>query len=126
VARGYDAAQIEAVLDRLVAADYLSEARYAESFIRSRMRKGETPWLAARRAREKGAEEAAVAAALEAVSGDFNAEQSARDLVAARDPGGLRFEDQRVWQRQARFLQGKGYPSEIILRILNEHEEDSR
>ncbi len=118
-ARGYETAVIASVLDRLVAADYLSETRFAESFIRSRINKGEAPWLAAKRAREKGAEASAVERALAAAEAEFDAEASARALIESRDPAGRRFEEQRVWQRQARFLQSKGYRSEVILRVLH-------
>ncbi len=99
---------------------YLSEMRFAESYLRSRLQKGEAPWLAAKRAQQKGARSDAVQAALAELSEDYDAEQVARDLMQARDPAGLRFEDERVWQRQARFLRNKGFNADIILRVLKQ------
>jgi len=101
---------------------YLSEMRFAEAYLRSRLKKGEAPWLAAKRAEQKGARSDAVQAALAELSADYDAEQAARDLMQARDPGGFRFEDERIWQRQARFLRNKGFNTDIILRVLNRKE----
>jgi len=111
------------VIHQLQKDGYLSEARFAESYLRSRLNRGEAPWLAAKRARQKGAESAAVEAALTELTGHYDAEQAARDLILARDPGGLRFGDERVWQRQARFLRNKGFATDIILRVLKQRGE---
>ncbi len=105
-------------INQLVQDGYLSEMRFAESFVRSRLKKGEAPWLAAKRAEQKGAKPDAVQAALVELTENYDAEEVARDLMQTRDPGGLRFEDERVWQRQARFLRNKGFNADIILRVL--------
>jgi len=90
------------------------------------LEKGETPWLAMKRAKQKGADDASLQLAMDELTVDYDAEQSARDLLAMRDPAGFRFEDERVWQRQARFLQNKGFGTDIVLRVLKERTEDSR
>jgi len=118
--RAFDDAIIDEVIGQLQQDGYLSEERFAEACIRSRMQRGEAPWLAARRALQKGADPDAVDAALAELSEDFDAEQAARALIAARDPGGRRFDEERVWQRQARFLRNKGFGTDIILRVLND------
>jgi len=107
-------------INQLVQDGYLSEMRFAESFVRSRLKKGEAPWLAAKRAEQKGARSDVVQAALAELCEDYDAEQVAQDLMQARDPGGLRFENERVWQRQARFLRNKGFNADIILRVLKQ------
>ena len=124
--RDYDDEMVDWVIRQLERDGYLSEMRFAESYLRSRLQKGEAPWLAAKRAEQKGARSDAVQAALAELSEGYDAEQVARDLVLARDPRGFRFEDERVWQRQARFLRNKGFAADIILRVLNESMEDSR
>ncbi|MDQ6999636.1 MAG: regulatory protein RecX [Mariprofundus sp.] len=111
---------IDWAINRLQQDGYLSELRYAEAYLRSRLKKGEAPWLAARRAEQKGAQSAAVQAALTELTECYDAGQAARELMLARDPAGLRFEDERVWQRQARFLRNKGFAADIILRALND------
>ncbi len=118
--RSFDDAIINVVINQLQQDGYLSEARFAESYLRSRLNKGEAPWLAAKRAEKKGAEPAALQAALAELSEGYDAMQAAQDLMMARDPGGLRFDDERIWRRQARFLRNKGFAMEIILRVLNE------
>jgi len=118
--REYNDEVIEWAINRLQQDGYLSELRFAESYLRSRLKKGEAPWLAARRAAQKGAESAAVDAALMELTQDYDAEQAARDLMLARDPAGLRFDNERVWQRQARFLRNKGFATDIILRVLKQ------
>jgi len=119
-------ATIAFVIDKLKTDGYLNEQRFAEMYLRSRLDKGEAPWLAAKRTRQKGADEASVQTALDELTADYDAEQVVRGLLLGRDPAGFRFEDERVWQRQARFLQNKGFATDIVLRALKEKVEDSR
>jgi len=116
--RSYDDAIVDWTIGQLQQDGYLSELRFAECYIRSRLKKGEAPWLAAQRARQKGAEADAVESALTELTTDYDPEQVARDLLSGRDPSGLRFKEERVWQRQARFLRNKGFASDIILRAM--------
>ncbi|MDQ6982327.1 MAG: regulatory protein RecX [Mariprofundus sp.] len=118
--REFDAEVISWAIDQLKQDGYLSELRYAEAYLRSRINKGEAPWLAAKRAGQKGAESAAIESALAQLTEDYDAEEAARDLISGRDPGGLRFDDERVWQRQARFLRNKGFATDVILRVLKQ------
>jgi regulatory protein len=118
--REFEGDVIDWAIHQLVQDGYLSEMRFAESYLRSRLKRGEAPWLAAKRAEQKGARSDVVQAALTELSEDYDTEQAARDLMQARDPAGLRFEDERVWQRQARFLRNKGFNADIILRVLKQ------
>jgi len=118
--REFDEEVVAWAINQLQKDGYLSELRFAESYLRSRLKKGEAPWLAAKRAEQKGARSDAVQAALAELTEDYDAEQVARDLMQARDPGGLRFDEERVWQRQARFLRNKGFATDIILRVLKQ------
>jgi len=118
--KGFESECIEAVLARLKDENYLSEARYAESFLRSRMRRGESPWLAAEKARMRGADASAIEAALDEAKSTFDAEDTCRELLAQRDPQASYKIDERQWQRQARFLRNKGFDAATILRVLND------
>ncbi|ATX79945.1 regulatory protein [Mariprofundus aestuarium] len=118
--REYGEETIEVVLKQLKRDNYLSEQRYAEAFLRSRMKRGEAPWLAAQKAMQKGAESSVLHAVLAEVSEDYDDEQVCRELLDQRDPCGLRFDEERVWQRQARFLRNKGHNSATILRVLKQ------
>jgi len=117
--REFDADCISIVLTRLKDDGYLSEARFAESFLRSRLQRGEAPWLAALKARQKGVDESALQVALEEAEAGFDRMQACRDLLDRRDPQGLRHHDERVWQRQARFLRNKGFDAATILHVMN-------
>lgn len=119
LAHGHEQDCIQSVLEHLQQVGLQSEARFAESFLRMRMRKGEAPWLAAQRARQKGVEESALQQALMDARSDFNAFEACLELLYKRDPEGARRRDERVWQRQARFLQNKGFDSATILRAMN-------
>lgn len=116
--REYPDEVIASVLARLKDHGYLSEARFAESFLRSRIRAGESPWLAAQKARARGVDEDALQGALHEVQDDFDALHACRELLARRDPRGLRHDDERVWQKQARFLRNKGFDAATIVRAL--------
>jgi len=122
--RDVDDAVIVFVIEKLKDDGYLSDSRFAEMYLSSRLDKGEAPWLAAQRAKQKGADEACVQLALEELMQDYDAEAVVRGLLAMRDPAGFRFEDERVWQRQARFLRNKGFATDIVLRLLKEKVEE--
>ncbi|MDX8401515.1 MAG: regulatory protein RecX [Mariprofundaceae bacterium] len=124
-ARGFSGAVIEPVVARLVREGWLSDRRFAEQFLAARLRRGESPWLAARRARERGVDEAALAEALAGAEATFDVRAACRELIARRDPQGLRHRDERVWQRLARFLRNKGFDAATILRCLNEQAEET-
>ncbi len=122
--KGFASDCIEAVVERLKQEHYLSEERFAEFFLRSRIKRGEAPWLAAEKARMKGAEHGAVAAALHDIEQGYDAFDACRELLSQRDPGRRYCNDERQWQRQARFLRNKGYDAATILRVLNERPEE--
>jgi regulatory protein len=118
--RGFDEIAIDAAVEELKGYGYLSDSRYAEAFLRFRMQKGEALWMAAARARQKGVDEQALQAAVDDAEASFDALQACRELLHSRDPQRLRRNDERVWQRHARFLRNKGYDAATILQVLNE------
>jgi len=118
--RKYPPDCVERVITQLKDGGYLSEERFAAGYLHSRLRKGEAPWLAARKARQKGVKAAALEDALDGIETTFDGFSACRALLDRRDPHGLRFTDNRVWQRQARYLRNKGYDTATILRCLNE------
>jgi len=120
IEKGHAAPVIQRVSARLVDDGYLSESRYAEAFLRGRMARGETPRVAAIKARQKGVDESVLQAALTDAETGFDADQACRHMLQRRDPQGLRHDEQRVWQKHARFLQNKGFDAATIVHILNE------
>lgn len=123
IEKGHATEAVAAALSQLVGDGYLSDERFAEVSIRSRMKKGETPRVAAMKARRKGVSETALATALEEAEASFDAEKACSALLARRDPQGLYRSDERIWQRHARFLQNKGFNTATILRVMNDRHE---
>ncbi len=109
---------IETVVKRLLHDGYLNEKRFVQSFFRMRLARGDTPGFAAIKARQKGAREDVVADYLHEIEEAFDAGSACRALLEKRDPAGRRFDDDKVWCRQVRFLQQKGFDTATILRTM--------
>jgi regulatory protein len=106
---------VDRVLDDLARKGWLSDARFAEQSVRARARRF-GPLKVAHELRCKGIGEEVIEAAFRAAGIDGNADM------------------QRVWQsrfsekpvndreraRQVRFLQGRGFPLDNVLRFLRE------
>lgn len=122
--KGFEEPCIRQVLKRLVDDGYLSEARFAEGFLRMRMARGDTPRLAAMRARQRGVDTTAVEHALYEAEDTFDRLSACRELLSRRDPQGLRHADQRLWQRHARYLKNKGFDAATIIRAIREEAEE--
>ena len=114
---------IDSAIEQLKGYGYLSEARYAEAFLRYRLKKGEALWFAAEKARQKGVDEQALQIAMEDAETGYDALQSCLNLLNKRDPQQQWRYDQRVWQRQARYLRNKGFDAATILQALK-YDED--
>ncbi|RMG92515.1 MAG: regulatory protein RecX [Zetaproteobacteria bacterium] len=123
--RGATEETADSVIRELSEQGLISDERFAESFLRARQQRGDALWLAVRKAEALGVD----ARALERVRKRMEHVQSSleicRRLLAARDPQGLRHEDERIWQRHARFLRSKGHDMASIMQALKEHGEDS-
>ncbi len=106
------------VLARLRQSGALDEARFVQSFFRIRLARGDTPRLAAMKARQKGARSEVVAAELARIQPTYDQASACRRLLERRDPQGQRFSDARAWRRHARYLQQKGFDAATILRVM--------
>ncbi len=102
------------VLDDLEAANLVSDQRFAEMLVRSRIAKGYGPGYIQQELASKGVNDTLIESELQEL--DINWLQQACDLVARRhaDHGA----SQQAWQKAARFLQRRGYPSEVVRRAL--------
>ena len=114
-----DPAEVERVLDELESRGWLSERRVVEQVVHARRsrfgaRRIERDLLA------KGVSEDAIAAALPEIrGGEF---QAARELWRRRFGGRLPRNAQERG-RQARFLQGRGFGMETILKVIKGGDE---
>ena len=115
---GSTAEEIDAVLAGLASSGLLSDARTAASYLRGHGARFGAARLK-QTLRAKGADDDTIAAALE------NAELP-DELERARAIWQRKFrvapQDQREWARQARFLQSRGFSSDVIRRLLKEQD----
>jgi regulatory protein len=104
---------VDAILEELAAKGWLSDARFAEQAIRSKSRRF-GPVKLAHMLRAKGLDDDAVAAGFRAAGheGDSNLEAVWKTRFRAAPA------DDRERARQVRFLQGRGFPLDAILRYL--------
>ena len=106
---------LEALLDALAAKGWLSDARYAEQVIRSKSRRF-GPLKLACQLRAKGVDEEVIesgmrAAGLDGLSSIVSVWKSRFRAAPA---------DARERARQMRFLQGRGFPFDEIVRFMKE------
>lgn len=104
---------VDAVLDELAAKGWLSDARFAEQAIRSKSRRY-GPVKLAHVLRSKGLDDDAIAAGFRAAGheGEANLEAVWKSRFRAAPA------DERERGRQVRFLQGRGFRLDEILRYL--------
>jgi regulatory protein len=113
--------EVDALVAQLVAQELVSDQRFTESYVRSKAAR-----LGSRRLRDelrrKGVEGELVDAAL--AHGDI-----ADDMVRAREIWARKFgstpSDPRDWARQTRFLQTRGFPADVIRKLLKEPHDES-
>jgi len=120
LANSADGETIEALLDRLEELDLLSDARFAQSYIRSRQ--GRLGSLRLRlELKQKGIAEHLIEAAMQ---DSATSDDEARARAVWQKKFGTPPTDARDWAKQARFLQGRGFAADIIHRILKDCDDE--
>ena len=114
--RGHPQACVESVVAALDDASYVSDARFAEGFVRVRAERGQGPLRIRAELRERGVADALADEVL-TETGEYwlgRAQAARRKRFGAAVPT-----DRGDWNRQARFLAQRGYPSDLIFRALS-------
>jgi len=109
---------IEQVLDQLASIGLLSDARAAAAYVRSHAARFGTARLA-HSLRTRGIDAALIEASL---TQEEIEDEPTRAAAVWRSKFSQPPRDAREWARQARFLQGRGFSSEVIRRLLKESE----
>jgi len=122
LAKGFAVDGVEYALEKLKAQNYLSDQRFAESFLRQRLRRGELPWLAAHKARQKGVDELALSRAFAEIEETVDSAALAKEVLQQRDPQALRHGNRKLWQRHARYLQSKGFDTATVMQVMQQQE----
>ena len=113
--------EVEATLDRMAELGLQSDRRFAESWTRSKAGRFGTARLKMELAR-RGVDADTVAEVL--AQGELDSDIARARLVWATKFGTVAA-DRREWARQARFLQGRGFSSEVITSLLKEVPDES-
>ncbi|HET6655399.1 MAG TPA: regulatory protein RecX [Gammaproteobacteria bacterium] len=113
--RGCDAAEVDDALGTLERERLLSDDRFAEQFVRSRVERGAGPAKIRADLRQRGVADSIVADALEEYAADWR--QRAQEVRRKRFGDALP-DEYRERARQARFLQARGFTAEQIRQCL--------
>ena len=113
--RGYGQEECEQMIEKLIANNLQSDARFIESYVNSRLHRGIGPLKLVAELRQRGIDDGPAHAYLDERSIDWFAHARAvYEKKYAGSPDG----DGREQAKRARFLQSKGFPSDIIREIL--------
>ena len=114
--RGHRPEAVERALTRLGEYGYQSDARFAESFVRSRVDRGQGRSKIVAALRERGIEEGIAAALLDLGEPEWRrlATAALRKRFGDAVPAG-----RAEWVKRARFLAGRGFTSDIVSRVLD-------
>jgi regulatory protein len=116
-ARGHDAAVVESVIESLGQRALVSDARFLESFVRTRTERGVGPIRIRAELRERGLSDDAIDEAVTQTA-EYWLERLERVRIKRFGPGRPTGRD--AWTRQARFLAQRGFPSDVIYRALGD------
>lgn len=111
-----DRETVDQVLDEIKQEGLQSDERFAESFVRSRVQRGQGPVKIRYDLRQKGIPGDLIDASLEAF--DDRWMSLAKDLVNGKY-GGESATDQKEKQRRMRFVMQRGFPSEICYKLFD-------
>lgn len=118
-ARGFDTADIDAALDRLMAEGSIDESRLAEHYVAERVGKGFGPLRIRGELREKGLADELIDRHLEPLRDDWaDALAAVHDRRFGNEPP----TDRTDLGRRARFLEQRGFPTDSIRRFLRRHD----
>lgn len=109
-ARGVEADDARAAVERMTAEGWQDDARFAEQLVRSRAGNGYGPLRVRAELGTHGLDREAIAAAFDGYDGDWT--ENARDLVRRRFPAG--FDDPVARRKAAEFLIRRGFTGDQV------------
>ena len=114
--RGHQPEAVERALTRLGEYRYQSDARFAESFVRSRVDRGQGLLKISAALRERGIDEGIASALLDLGEPEWRrlATAALRKRFGDAAPAG-----RAEWFKRARFLAARGFTSDVVGRVLD-------
>ena len=107
---------MERALTRLGEYGYQSDARFAESFVRSRVDRGQGRLKIVAGLRERGIEDGIVFALLDL--GELGVAPLGHGGALHKRFGDAASASRAEWVKRARFLAGRGFTSDVVSRVL--------
>ncbi len=107
---GLTQSHLDELIEELQALNLLSDVRFTETLIRSRIAKGYGPYYIARELAAKGVSKSLAQEHLERMDTDWF--ELAQSLVERRHPGASLVEAD--WSKAIRFLQRRGFAGQVI------------
>ena len=127
--RRYRTAVVGSIVDELAENGELSDRRFAETLVRSRFNRGFGPIYISKELRSKGIEAQLAKECIGAFDGEWQArakevfekKRSQYNYTFDEDVDGGKNDDEAkaLNEKLARFLFGRGYPSEIVFRLFS-------
>lgn len=121
VAKGFDRAEIDDILATFQQGGWLSNERFVESFVRARQSKCYGPLRIRQELSERGIDEVLMNAYV-----DIRASHWRGLALKAREKqfGSPMPKEAKEWARQARFLQHRGFSTELIRSVMKPQSGD--
>ncbi len=120
VAKGFDDGVVTNVVGDLKTRNLVSDDRFVEAFVRSRVNRGQGPVRIERDLRERGIDDALIEQSAHYDTGYWS---DIIDQVREKKFGAPRKLSRQEWAKQARFLQQRGFTTEQIHKALNERDD---
>ncbi len=117
LARGYEGNDVEAVLEQLAVEGLQSDPRFAEGYVYARQTRGFGPLRIRMELQERGLAESIIDECLDERASHWRALLEAQ---YRKRYGDAPMREYRERARRGRFLQQRGFPGEMIWRLLNE------
>jgi regulatory protein len=115
-ARGYEGSAVVEVVDSLAESGLMSEERMTEAYVAERLRKGFGPLRIRQELRQRGVADELIAPHLDLSPGQW---LELMIEVADKKFGTRRASDRREIASRARFLEYRGFPADLIARVLS-------
>ncbi len=111
--KGVSDVRIREVMDKFISEGTISDKRFAEALVRSRAARGKGPLLVAAELKSRGVERALAREITDAFSW-----RDVGELAKAKRFGEALPANSDEFDRQARFLAGRGFPIDMIFSLL--------
>jgi len=118
--RGFEGVEIKQALDALEQGGWLSDQRFAETYVRMRQQKGFGPVRIAMELRERGVEDATIEQAVASSEVDWQTSLSEQYEKKFRNKTITDYADKA---KRIRFLQYRGFSLQDIYRCIGDDEE---